>query len=88
MSLRVFVCGSCGKAVFPDRLLCPNCGARDWREEQVDTGILESVADRGEVRVGIVRTPLGPLAVARVEGDAGEGSEVALQEDGEVPVAR
>ena len=88
MSLRVFVCGSCGRAVFPERLLCPDCGARAWREESVEFGVLEAVADRGEVRVGAVRTPLGPLAIARVDSNAGEGGEVSLDEDGEVPVAR
>ncbi len=88
MSLRVFVCGSCGRAVFPERLLCPDCGGRDWREEPVERGVLEAVADRGEVRVAAVRTPLGPLAIARLEGDAPAGAEVSLDEDGEVPVAR
>lgn len=88
MSLRVFVCGSCGRAAFPRRLLCPDCGAREWREEPVESGVLEAVADRGEVRVGAVRTALGPLAIARVEGGAQAGTEVSLGEDGEVPVAR
>ena len=87
MSLRVFVCGSCGRAAFPERLLCPQCGGRDWHEERVRSGVLEAVADRGEVRVGAVRLPLGPLAIARVEGDAQAGAEVSLDEDGEVPVA-
>lgn len=88
MSLRVYVCGSCGRAAFPQRLLCPDCGARDWREEPCETGLLEAVADRGEVRLGVVRTSLGPLAIARVEGDARAGVEVSLDQDGEVPVAR
>lgn len=88
MSLHVFICGSCGRAVFPERLLCPDCGARNWREERVDSGVLESVADRGDVRVGIVRTPPGPVAIVRVEGAAREGAEVPLDEDGQVPVAR
>lgn len=88
MSLQVFVCNSCGRAAFPQRLLCPFCGARDWREEPVESGVLEGLADRGEVRLGAVRTALGPLAIARVEGDAKEGAEVALDQDGEVPVAR
>lgn len=88
MSLRLFVCGRCGRAAFPQRLLCPDCGARDWREEHVGSGTLEAVADRGEVRVGVARTALGPLAIVRVEGDAQAGAEVLLDEDGEVPVAR
>lgn len=88
MSLRTFVCGSCGRTVFPERLLCPDCGARDWREQPVESGVLESVAEQGEVRIGIVRTPPGPLAVVRVQGEAREGDQVMLAEDGEVPVAR
>lgn len=88
MSLRVAVCGSCGQASFPPPYLCPRCGAREWREERVETGMLEAVSDRGEVRVGAVRLPLGPLAIARVEADAQAGAEVALSEDGDVPVAR
>lgn len=88
MSLRVFVCASCGRAAFPQRLLCPDCGGRDWREEPVESGVLEAVADRGEVRVGAVRTALGPLAIARVEGDARPGAQVRLDEDGRIPVAR
>lgn len=88
MSLRVAVCGSCGKASFPPPFLCPHCGARAWREEHVETGTLETVADRGEVRLGAVRLPQGPLAIARVEGDAQAGAEVSLTEDGDVPVAR
>ncbi|MHB1837478.1 MAG: PhlB family protein [Solirubrobacteraceae bacterium] len=88
MSLQTWRCGSCGRTAFPDRLLCPDCGARDWHEQPVDSGVLESVAQQGEVRIGIVRTPPGALAVVRVEGDAREGDQVTLAQDGEVPVAR
>ena len=88
MSLRIYVCGSCGRAAFPQRLLCPDCGDRDWSEERVEAGVLEAVADRGEVRVGAVRTPLGPLAIVRLEGNADVGAGVSLDEEGDVPVAR
>lgn len=87
MSLRIAVCGSCGQASFPPPFLCPECGGREWREEEVASGTLEAVADRGEVRLGAVRLPQGPLAIARVEGDAQPGAEVSLKQDGEVPVA-
>ncbi len=87
MSLTVFVCESCGRAVFPHRFLCPDCGGRAWREAPVETGELEAAAER-EVRVGAVRTPLGPLAIARVESDAAAGSEVSLDQEGDTPVAR
>lgn len=88
MSLRVVVCGSCRRTSFPPPLLCPACGAREWREERVETGTLEAVADRGEVRLGAVRLPQGPVAIARVEGGAEPGTEVRLDEEGDVPVAR
>lgn len=87
MSLRVFVCRTCSRACFPQRALCPDCAGRDWRVEEVRSGVLEAVADRGDVRVGAVRTALGPLAIARVEGEVRVGSEVSLHEDGDVPVA-
>jgi uncharacterized OB-fold protein len=87
MSLRVFVCEGCGRAVFPRRLLCPDCGGAAWRDEQVKAGVLEAVTARGAVRVGAVRTPLGPLVIARVEGEQQPGADVSLGEDGDVPVA-
>lgn len=88
MSLTVYVCESCGGATFPRRLLCPRCGGRAFRDEPVERGTLEGVGDRGAVRVGAVRTAAGPLAIVRIEGDAQTGAEVALDADGEVPVAR
>jgi uncharacterized OB-fold protein len=88
VSARVFVCESCGRAVFPRRLLCPDCGGRAFRDEHVETATLEDYADRGEVKLGAVRAPSGPLLIARVEGDPRRGGEVSLDEDGDVPVAR
>jgi uncharacterized protein len=87
MSLLVFVCASCGRAVFPRRLLCPDCGGSEWKDEAVATGVLEAIAEQGDVRIGAVRTPLGPLVIARVEGDQQPGAEVSLGADGDVPVA-
>jgi uncharacterized OB-fold protein len=85
--MRVFVCDRCGRAVFPRRLLCPQCGAREWRDQTIATGVLEHASDRPGVRLGAVRTPLGPIAIARVDGDARPGAEVSLAEDGDIPVA-
>lgn len=90
MSLSIPVCAACGRATFPALLLCPSCAANTWRFEQVESGILEGCAllAREGTRVGLVRVALGPLAVARVEGDAEVGAEVALDQDQLVPVAR
>ncbi len=87
MSLGVFVCESCGRAVFPHRFLCPDCGRREWRVEPVETGVLEAAAER-EVRVGAVRTPLGPLVLARLESSAEPGAVVSIDQEGDTPVAR
>jgi uncharacterized OB-fold protein len=73
--------------VFPHRLLCPDCGSRQWREEPEAAGTLEAAAER-EVRVGAVRTALGPLVIARVESGAEPGAEVSLDQEGDTPVAR
>lgn len=90
MSLSIPVCAACGTAVFPALLLCPSCAGSEWRLEPVDSGVLEgcTVTGREPVQVGLVRLPLGPLAVARVEGEAAVGDEVALDQEGLVPVAR
>jgi hypothetical protein len=88
MSLRIPICAACGRAVFPQRLLCPDCGGAEWRHEPVDAGVLEAATERDGVHVGLVRTPLGPVLVARVEGEHHPGAQVALDEDGDVPVAR
>jgi uncharacterized OB-fold protein len=87
VSLDVFVCESCGRAVFPRRLVCPDCGGTAFRGEPVETGMVEAVADRGDVRLGEVRTSAGPLLIARLVGDAAPGAEVPLAADGGVPVA-
>ncbi|MCC7250725.1 MAG: hypothetical protein IT540_02485 [Hyphomicrobium sp.] len=87
MTIEIPVCLACGRAVFPERLLCPACGARAWRREPVSSGILEGVAQRGDVRVGAVRTPLGPLVIARVVAAVEPGDETPLSADGDVPVA-
>lgn len=88
MSLRAAACTSCGRVSFPPPYLCPACGAAAWREEEVASGTLETAADRGEVRLGAVRLPQGPLAIVRLEGDVAPGAEVMLSQDGDVPVAR
>ena len=88
MSLGVYVCEACGRAAFPRRLLCPDCGGAEWRRELVEAGVLEALTEWRQVRIGAVRTPLGPLVVARVEGEQRPGAEVPLGEDGDVPIAR
>lgn len=88
VSLLIFIGNSCGCVGFPQRLLCADCSVSDWREEPVETGVLEAVADRAEVQVGAVHTVLGPVVVARTKGHAAACGQFSLAGDGEVPVAR
>lgn len=88
MSLRLFVCAACGRTVFPRRLLCPDCGGTEWRREPVAAGVIEAATERDGIRIGAVRTPPGPLVVARLEDESRPGDDVSLDEDGNVPVAR
>lgn len=90
MSLSIPVCATCGEATFPAMLLCPSCAGSDWRFESVETGVIEGCATTAHdgLGVGLVRVALGPLAVARVEGDSELGDEVALSQEELVPVAR
>jgi len=87
MSLHVFVCASCSRAVFPRRLLCPDCGGAEWRRETVEAGVLAAMADRGDVRIDAVHTAAGPLVIARLEGEPQPGGAVPFGEDDDVPVA-
>lgn len=84
----IAVCESCGRAMFPRRLLCPACGGRELREEPVGEATLEDFADRGEVKLGQVRTR-GAVLIARVEIDEPQrGMQVEVDFDGDIPVAR
>ena len=88
MSARIQVCDGCGNAMFPPRLLCPKCGSPATHEQAVHDGTLEDFAERGDVIVGTVRVAQGPILVARVVGQPQRGQTVALDVDGDIPVAR
>lgn len=88
MSARIWVCDDCGRAVFPPRLLCPNCGSPTFHEEAVDEGTLEEFADPGAGIVGSVRVSQGPILIVRVLGQPRRGQVVSLDTDGDIPIAR
>jgi uncharacterized protein len=84
--IPIWICRACGHAVFPQRLLCPNCGGADWREEAAERGALEELTEAvfrtgGEHvtrRLASVRTDQGPVVIARVLDDAQRGAAVTL----------
>ena len=87
MSFVIPVCGVCDHAAFPPRLLCANCGGHDWRSVAVDGGVVVQSTERDGTSIATVRTPLGPVLVARLLGAATDGAAVRLDADGTVPVA-
>jgi uncharacterized protein len=93
----VAVCSTCGQRVFPERLLCPRCGANDWRSEEVSEGVVEETtllrrAPGGPpaepVPLGTVRLEGGVLVVARLEATMRPGASVRLEYRDGVPVAQ
>ena len=79
--LRVQVCAACGEAVFPERVLCPRCGSRDWHEAPAGPGTAEQVTThRAGGEIASVALDAGPVVVARADGVL-PGSRVALEDD-------
>ena len=84
------VCARCGYAAFPERLLCPRCGARWWQSREAREGIVEATTALRRapgrdhdppVALALVRLAEGPLVVVRLEREAGRGEAVALSLD-------
>ncbi len=96
-ALDVSVCRSCGRKVFPSRVLCPACGGASWTRRRAGQGVVEEVttirrtvgADGGlAVSLASVRLDQGPVVVAGLDGPAGSGDRVELLVVDGAPVAR
>lgn len=83
-AFEIPVCGACGHAVWPPRLVCPSCGAREWKRVDASEGTLEEVSELAgsgsePVRLCSVRLDAGPTVIARGEGGSpGERVSMAL----------
>jgi uncharacterized protein len=87
--LKVQVCDACGHAVFPRRVLCPRCGAREWHDAPAGPGTVEQVTThRAGGHIASVALLAGPVVVARAGGDLVAGTRVTLDDDAGAPVAR
>jgi uncharacterized OB-fold protein len=94
--LPISVCSACGHAVFPARLLCPRCGADEWRSKDVGAGVVEeaTLVERAAggplaapVALGSIRLESGVVVVARLESALRPGDSVRLEYRDGVPVA-
>ena len=88
-ALAIPACEACGHRVFPPRLACPRCHAREWRLEPAAGGTVAEVTtvrrslvvgpDDEPVELALVRTDAGPLVIARLQdGPLEPGARVAL----------
>ena len=92
----VSVCMSCGHRSFPERLLCPRCGAADRRRERVEHGTVEEVtvlrrtAGRAydePIVLASIRLASGPRVVARLDERLAPGTRVRVDLRAGAPVA-
>lgn len=95
--ITVTVCRACGRSVFPRRALCSGCGGTAWRPELVEDGVVEEVTTvhhvagaEGEAPIGLasIRLDVGPVVVARLDGEAAFGERVELLAVDGAPIAR
>lgn len=42
-------CRACGYLAYPERIICPSCGAADWGKALADTGVVEQLTVRRPV---------------------------------------
>jgi uncharacterized protein len=88
--LSIERCNACGAGVFPARYRCPHCGAADWTSEPALCGTVEEstvvrhrvgAQGSGDVHLVSVRTPAGPVVIARSDTALCAGEAVSLTID-------
>jgi uncharacterized OB-fold protein len=93
----VQACTRCGARYFPHRLVCPQCGARDFEIVTVADGVLEEATVVRRAPGRTLDTPVaiatvllvdGPRVIARVVGDVSPSARVPVGMESGAPVAR
>lgn len=86
MSVMIQVCRQCGARWFPDRLVCPSCGATSFDREAVSACRIEQVTvlANGTSLATATIEPNIPVIV-RLFGQIRVGDDVPLTDD---PVAQ
>ena len=90
----IFRCTNCGRAFFPERLLCPSCHGAEFAPDRVHGGVVEEVttirhvlgqADWQPRRLANVRTSDGQRITVGLRDSSGPGDAIVLFQDGGAP---
>jgi NAD(P)-dependent dehydrogenase (short-subunit alcohol dehydrogenase family)/uncharacterized OB-fold protein len=88
---KLQVCAECGAAIYPPRDACPKClsprlhftdvpnGGVLLAATTIRTSIEVYFRERTPWRIGTVQLDVGPVVVAHLHGDVGEGERVRLE---------
>ena len=90
-------CTNCREAVFPQRLLCPNCHGETFVPDRLHTASVEEVSvirhmigqtDWQPRRIASVRTAEGLRLTVGLTDDSSPGTVIELWEEGTAPFGR
>jgi len=93
----IWRCGDCREAVYPERLLCPQCHGSTFETDRVHTAAVEEVSvihhmigqsDWQPRRIANVRTAGGLRFTVGLTDDSGPGAVIELWEDGTAPFGK
>lgn len=75
-------CAGCRARRFPERLRCPTCGGREFRQVRVTSGCVREVTARPDAAQAIATVGAGGATlIARVPATARPGDEIRLTHD-------
>ena len=95
--LDVWRCDGCGKAVFPERLICSKCHGSSFRRDTARTAQVEEISmihhmigqeNWEKRRIASVLTDAGCRITAGLLDDLGVGDQIDLFEEDGAPFGR
>ena len=95
--LDIWRCEGCGKAVFPERVLCPKCHGSDFSRDTAKTAKVEEISmihhmigqeNWQKRRIASVAIDAGCRITAGLLDEAGIGDEIDLYEEDGAPFGR
>lgn len=95
--LPIWVCKNCGAGYFPERLICPACGAGEFVSGEARNGHVEDITVVTHVlgqenwkprTLATVRLECGQRIIAGAIGEIAPGDAVTLENENLVPYVR